>query len=191
MSFKRYRALDLCMFTALLCICESLIVLLSSHGFSDQPFTLSLTSAVTAVVMVRWGAYAAIPAAAGAAAFCFASGAQPLQFAVYCGGNLLALALVPVLRRMTWRKLHEHVLLAMLYGLLCALLMQTGRAVIALIAGSPPAVCAGFISTDILSSLFAVLVVWICRRLDGMLEDQKHYLRRVHEEMIRAGGIHA
>lgn len=191
MSFRRYRALDLCIFTALLCIGETLIVFLCAHGFSDQPFTLSLTPAVTAVVMVRWGAFAAIPAAAGAAALCMASGAQALQYAVYGAGNLLALALIPALRRITWKQLHEHVLLAMLYGLLCALLMQMGRAAAALITGAAPAVCAGFITTDVLSSLFSVLVVWICRRLDGMLEEQRHYLKRIREEMIRAGGIHA
>ena len=71
----------------------------------------------------------------------------------------------------------------MLFGLLTALLMQLGRALIALLLGTAPALCAGFITTDVLSTLFAVLLVWIARRLDGMLEEQKHYLRRVAEEM--------
>lgn len=191
MTIRRYRLFDICVFTVLLCVLEAVVVLVSAHGFSDQPFTLSLTPAVTALVMVRWGAFAAIPAAAGAFALCFFNGAQPVQYLIYCGGNLLVLALLPALRRMTWKALHDNVLLAMLYGLLCALLMQAGRAAAALLAGSPPAQCAGFITTDVLSALFAVLVVWICRRLDGMLEEQKNYLQRVHEEMTQAGGKRA
>lgn len=190
MTFRRYRMMDLCMFTAVMCICEALIVLASKNWFPYEPFMLSLTPAITAVVMVRWGAYAALPAAAGALALCISSGAQPVQFLIYCAGNMLCLILLPVLKRLTWRALHEHVLLAMAYGLMTALLMQLGRAVAALLCGMPMGMCAGFITTDVLSLLFSVLIVWICRRLDGMLEEQRHYLNRVHEEMLRAGGMH-
>ena len=73
----------------------------------------------------------------------------------------------------------------MLYGLLTALLMQLGRFALALVMGSSLRVCVGFVSTDTLSTLFAVLIVWIARRLDGMLEEQRHYLHRVAEEMER------
>ena len=71
----------------------------------------------------------------------------------------------------------------MLFGLLAALLMQLGRVLIALLLGTAPALCAGFITTDVLSTLFAALVVWMARNLNGMLEEQKHYLRRIAEEM--------
>lgn len=178
------------MFTVMLCACEALIVMASRSWFPYEPYMLSLTPAVTAVVMVRWGIYAAVPAAAGAITLCICSGAQPLQYLIYCAGNLACLALLPVLRRFTWRALHDNVLLAMTYGLAVALLMQTGRAVIACLCGMGTDISAGFFTTDVLSLLFAVLIVWICRRLDGMLEEQRHYLRRVHEEMLRTGGIH-
>ena len=182
--------MDLCMFTAMMCICEALIVLASKKWFPYEPFMLSLTPAITAVVMVRWGAYAALPALAGALALCISSGAQPVQYLVYGAGNMLSLALLPVLRRVGWRALHENVLLAMAYGLMTALLMQLGRAAVALLCGMPMGVCAGFVTTDVLSLLFSILIVWICRRLDGMLEEQRHYLKRIHEEMLRAGGMH-
>lgn len=189
MTFRRYRMMDLCMFTAMMCICEALIILASRSWFPYEPYMLSLTPAITALVMVRWGVFAAVPALAGALTLCAASGAQPVQVLIYCTGNLLCLSLLPVLRRVTWRALHEHVLLAMGYGLAAALLMQIGRAFVAWLCGMPAGVCAGFITTDVLSLLFSVLIVWICRRLDGMLEEQKHYLKRVHEEMFRTGGI--
>ncbi len=181
-TFRQYRNMDIFFFTALLCLCEALIALASNRWFPGEPYTLSLTSAVTAIVMVRWGAFAAIPAVLGAFAFCAASGASPAQYLIYMAGNLAAMAMLPLLKKWGWRRLHESVLLTLTYAALVALLMQLGRFLTALVLGNPPAVCAGFITTDVLSVLFAALLCWISRRLDGILEDQKDYLKRIQEE---------
>lgn len=182
-SFRQYRAMDLFLFTALLCICETLITLGATRWFTGEPYTLSITPAVTAIVMVRWGGFAAIPAVLGAFVFCLVSGATLPQYIIYCVGNLAALVLTQFLCRIGWKRLHESVLLTLLYGLLTAVLMQLGRGLLALVMGNSLALCVGFITTDTLSILFAVLIVWITRRLDGVLEEQKHYLKRVAEEM--------
>jgi len=188
MTFSQYRAMDIFLFTALLCLCEALIVLGATVWFADQLYTLSLTAAVTAIVLVRWGILAAVPALCGGFVFCLFSGATPSQYLIYCAGNLLVLALMPLVRGEGWKKLQGNVLLAMLYGLAAALLMQLGRFVIAALMGTAPAVCAGFITTDVLSTFFSMLLVWICRRLDGMLEEQRHYLIRIQEEEKRDKG---
>ena len=60
--------------------------------------------------------------------------------------------------------------------------MQAGRALTALALGSGPASVAGFFTTDSLSLLFTFVIIWIARKLDGVYEDQKHYLLRVHAE---------
>lgn len=182
-SFRQYRAMDLFLFTALLCICETLITLGATRWFTGEPYTLSITPAVTAIVMVRWGGFAAIPAVLGAFVFCLVSGATLPQYIIYCVGNLAALVLTQFLYRIEWKRLHESVLLTLLYGLLTAVLMQLGRGLLALVMGNSLALCVGFITTDTLSVLFAVLIVWITRKLDGVLEEQKHYLKRVAEEM--------
>lgn len=182
-TFRQYRTMDLFIFTALLCICESLITLGATRWFPGEPYTLSITPAVTAIVMVRWGGFAAIPAVLGAFAFCVASGASLAQYLIYCVGNLAAILLTQFLSRDGWKRLHSQVLLALLYGALTALLMQLGRFLIALMLGNPLAACAGFFTTDALSVLFSALLTWIMRRLDGMLEEQRHYLKRVAEEM--------
>jgi len=182
-TFQQYRGMDVFFFTALLCLCETLIAFASTRWFPGEPYTLSLTSAVTAIVMVRWGAFAVIPAVAGALVFCLASSAPPAQYLIYLLGNLAALSLLPLVKNQwNWRKLHENVLLTMVYGALVTLLMQAGRFLIALALGNPPAICVGFITTDVLSVLFAVLLCWISRRLDGILEDQKDYLKRIQDE---------
>ena len=182
-TFRQYRAMDLFIFTILLCVCETLITLGATRWFPQEPWTLSLTPAITAIVMVRWGGFAAIPACLGAFVFCLASGATLSQYAIYCVGNLAALALTQFLYRFGWKRLHDQVLLAILFGLLTALLMQAGRALMALLLGTPLALCGGFFTTDVLSTLFAALIVWMARNLNGMLEEQKHYLRRIAEEM--------
>lgn len=193
-TFRQYRAMDLFMFSALLCVCEALITLGATRWFTGEPYTLSITPAVTAVVMVRWGGFAAIPAVLGAFVFCLVSGAALPQYIIYCVGNLAALVLTQCLCRERWKRLHENVLLSMLYGLLTAVLMQLGRFLLALVMGNSLGLCVGFITTDVLSGLFAVLIIWITRRLDGVLEEQRHYLKRVAEEMekermARANGL--
>ena len=52
-TFRQYRAMDLFIFTILLCVCETLITLGATQWFPQEPWTLSLTPAITAVVMVR------------------------------------------------------------------------------------------------------------------------------------------
>lgn len=182
MSFRQYRAMDLIFFTAVLCLCEALIALAGRRWFPEELYTLSLTAAVTAIVMVRWGKWACIPAFFGAMAVCLASGARGGQYLIYGAGNLFSLLLLPLLGKGGWRRLRENVLLALGYGLAAALLMQLGRMLIALLMGNAPAICLGFVTTDVLSGFFSMLLVWIARRLDGMLEEQKHYLRRIQKE---------
>ena len=181
-TFRQYRMMDVLIFTALLSIGEVLIALCASRWFPQELWTLSLAPAVTSIVMVRWNAFAAIPAALGAVAFCTASGASLDQYAIYVLGSLTPMLWCLWLRKGGWQKLHGQVLLALFYGASVAWLMQLGRALVALLLGNPAEAVIPFITTDALSTLFAALIVWIARRLDGMLEEQKHYLRRVAEE---------
>ena len=46
--------------------------------------------------------------------------------------------------------------------------------------GARPGSVVGFFTTDSLSLLFTFVIIWIARKLDGVYEDQKHYLLRLH-----------
>jgi len=181
-SLKQYRSMDIIFFTSILCICEMLILLATTRWFPEQPYVLSLTPAIVSIVLMRWRAYAAIPAAAGAFVFCLISRAGIEHYVIYLAGNLSSLAMVLFIRRMGWENIRDNVLLCMLYGLLTALIMQVARGLISLIFMANPMGALGFITTDSLSSLFSVLICWIMRRLDGMLEDQIHYIDRVQKQ---------
>jgi hypothetical protein len=97
-SFRQYRAIDLAMFAVMLCIAEWLIVTAATRWYPDQLYTVSVVGAVTSIVLIRWGPWAAIHAALGGAVFCLASHGSSRQLLIYSVGNLLSLLmLLPLL----------------------------------------------------------------------------------------------
>ena len=189
LSFQEYRAIDLAMLAALLCITETLIVKAATWWFADQLYTVSVVGALTAIVLVRWGPWAAIHAVLGGAVFCLASHGNARQFLVYCLGNLFSLlALVP-LKFLGGERIRLDSILSVCFGVGTLLLMQLGRALTALVLGTDFQTCLGFFTTDALSLLFTGLIIWIARRLDGIFENQRHYLLRIHNTEEEKGGF--
>ena len=181
-TFQEYRTMDLALFGLMLAVFEFIIIKVSNSSFFyDHPFTVSLAGALTAIVYMRWGAWGGFEAALAGFIYCFFSGATVNQFMIYIAGNLFSLLAVLLLEKLGY----EYVRNAQWYlafPLLVILLMQAGRAVVALLLGAAPTGILGFFTTDALSDLFTVLIVWITKRLDGIYENQKHYLLRVHKE---------
>ena len=68
-TVKQYRALDLAMFALMLTVAETLAVTAARRWFPNEPYTVSVTPAITAIVMMRWGPWAAVPAVLGGALF--------------------------------------------------------------------------------------------------------------------------
>ncbi len=181
-SVGAYRTMDLAMFAAMVVVFETLLVNAATRWFPGQPYTVSVTPAVTAIVLMRWGPWAALHATLGGAAFCFASGANPGHYLVYVAGNLLGLAALTIRKRLTPEDIREKVSLSLLFGGAVCLLMQLGRAAISVMTGAPCAQALGFFTTDAITLLFTLVIVWIARRLDGIFEDQVHYLLRIHRQ---------
>ena len=181
-SFRQYRAIDLALFAAMLCVSEWLLVTAATRWFPDQLYTVSLVGALTAIVMLRWGPWAAIHAALGGLVFALASHGSGKQLLIYAGGNLLSLVMLLPLRRLGGEKIRSDAFLSVCFGLAALLLMQLGRMLLAMAFDTPPRNALGFFTTDTLSLLFTGLILWIARRADGILEDQKHYLLRIHKE---------
>lgn len=181
-TISEYRAIDLLMFAVMVSVGEWLVVNAARFWFRDQLYALSIVPLVTAIVMMRWGPWAAIHAALGGAVFCWASGAQGAQWVVYCGGNLLGLAALGVLRLAGKERIRQDALLTMAFGAVTVLLMQLGRALLSLLFGGTAGEMIVFFTTDVITLLFTVVVIWIVRRLDGVFEDQINYLLRVSKE---------
>ena len=188
-SFQQYRAIDLAMFAALLCITESMIVKAATWWFPDQLYTVSVVGAVTAIVLMRWGPWAAIHAVLGGAVFCLASRGSAKQLLIYCAGNLFSLLMLLPLKYLGGEHIRLDGILSVLFGVCTLLLMQLGRALVAFVLGTEFQTCLGFFTTDALSLLFTGLILWVARRLDGIFENQRHYLLRIHNTEEEKGGF--
>ena len=178
-----YRSIDLLLWAAILVIFEGVILRASrSLFFVDQPFTVSLAAAVTCIVMMRWGAWCGFHAFLAGAVYCLLGGGTWRHLLIYAVGNLLSLAVLPLMNRIGRERLRKTDYLYLGISLATLLLMQLGRALLAALLGAGIQECVRFFTTDSLSAVFTLVIIWIVRRLDGVYEDQLHYLRRIHQD---------
>lgn len=185
LTFKQYRAIDLTILAVVLCVCEFLTAMGATVWFPGQLFALSPTVTMVCIVMMRWNGYAAVHAVLGGLVYCLASGASGEQILIYCAGNLFALLALILFKVFGKKKIKEKFGFTVLFTLAAFLGAQLGRWLISLLFGSSPDTIIVFLTTDSLSLLFAVVVVLISRRVDGLFEDQKEYLIRVQAERKR------
>ena len=178
-SWKEYRTIDLAILAAMLAIFEYLILQAANWWFPGQPYTVSLAAAITSIVYMRWGVWGMFHAFEAGFVFCLFSGATGEQYMIYCCGNLFSVAAVILLKAVGKERVRTGNL-SLVFPLLVLVLMQAGRGVVALVLGAAPASFLGFFTTDSLSLLFTFVIIWIARRLDGVYEDQKHYLLRIN-----------
>ena len=181
-SLGEYRAIDLGCFVVMLAAFEPVLHFAATRLFPAEPYTVSLVAAITAIVMMRWGLWAAIHAVFGGVLVCFLSGARWDQYLIYGLGTLLSLAALLLLKAWGKEETRQESLHTIGFALMTVLLMQLGRGLVALVLGSDWRVCLGFFTTGVITDLFTVVIVWISRRLDGIFEDQIHYLLRIQKE---------
>ena len=180
-SLSQYRAIDCSLFALMLMVFETVIIRAATGWFPAEAWTVSLVPAITAIVMVRWGPWCAIHAVLGGIVTVLGLKGSGLQFLVYGAGNLAVLAVWPLLKRWGWKKLHQNVLVNFLFAALTVLAMQLGRALVALVTGTPVNGLPLFITTDSITYIFTLVILWITARLDGILEEQTHYLARIND----------
>ena len=179
-TFAQYRRADLLTWAGIGALCEYVMTLAARRWFPAQLYTVSVTAAVCAIVLMRWGGWAGLHAAVGGLVFALASGGSRGQIAVYALGNLGCLALLPLLKKK--QRIRSDKLFTALFALAVTLSMQLGRGLVALALGAEFSACVGFFTTDSLTDLFTMVVVSLSRNLDGIFEDQKSYLLRLAKQ---------
>ena len=188
-SLSQYRAIDLSILTGLMAVSQVVIHLAVSFWRADQTgYIVSPVAAIVALVMMRGNLWAAVPALAGGAVLTLLSGGTAEQMLIYSAGNLLSLLALLYLKLIGKERVRGNVMLALFFAILVQLLMQFGRAGVALLVGHPLQACWDFITTDAMSILFTLVIIWIVRRVEGLFEDQKHYLLRIQREQSVKGG---
>ena len=181
-TIQQYRLIDLSIFMVLLAVFETVIVRAGVSWFSREAWMVSAVPAVTAIVMVRWGPWCMVHAALGGLVTVIAKGGGWPEYLIFAAGNLAALAVLPLIRKWGWQKLHDNFLLCLLFGVLVTVCMQAGRAALALVFGAGFGSAWRMIATDCVTIIFSAAIVCISSRPDGILEDQLHYLRRLNNQ---------
>ncbi len=181
-SFGQYRTIDLTILAVVLTVTQALICVASNVWFKWELYVVSPVAVITALVMMRWGPWAAIHAVLGGVVFTLASGGNYQHILIYSIGNLAGLGGLLFFKWFTKEGVRTSSFLAVTFALAVQVLMLLGRALMALVMGHSVWASLGFITTDLLSVLFTCILIWICRRVDGLFEDQKHYLLRIQEE---------
>lgn len=182
LTLSQYRSIDLTILLVVQAISQVLIYFAATVLYADQLYVVSPVAAMVALVMMRWSGWAAIHASLGGIIYVMVAGGSWQHILIYGIGNLLAIAALLMLKLLGKEKVRGDALLTILFALLTQLLMQLGRSAIAALLGYPAEICIGFITTDLLSGLFCVVIVWSIRRIEGLFEDQKHYLLRTARE---------
>ena len=182
LTFKQYRNIDLTIFAVLLVISEAVTTIATNKWFAAQPVALSTTLLFVCMVMMRWGVFAAIPAVLGGIAFCVASGANPEQYLIYALGNCLALISLLWFKAFGKEAVRTSAAKLFIFVTSAYVSAQVGRWILSLFFGGDIGTLVAYLATDIISLLFAVVVMFLMRKTDGMIEDQKAYLFRLERE---------
>lgn len=190
LSFKQYRAIDLFILAIVLAFSEAVFCLGSMKWFWAVDYIISPTVAIVCIVMMRWNGFAVIHAVLAGVVFALASGATPEQFAVYAAGNCGILIGLLMLKFVGKKRVADGFFLTAAYVILSYLGCEVGRWLIGLMVGGSADDLLRFISADMLSLAFGILVVMIARKMDGLFEDQKAYLIRMDEERRKEQELH-
>lgn len=188
-TFKQYRNIDLFIFSALLTVSEAITTIATNTWFAAQPIAISTTLIFICMVMMRWGGYAIIPACLGGVVFCIASGASIDQYLIYAVGNCAALSALLWFKVFKKDEIRKSYFKLFFFVLSAYLMMQIGRWLLSLPFGSRLDTLLVYLGTDIISLLFAVVVMLLMKNTDGMIEDQKAYLFRLQRAREEESGM--
>ena len=187
-SFKQYKFTDLFLFAVILVVADLVahFAPLAMPGAADFVFVLTLPIIIS--VMIRWGWVSVF----------FAVGDGILQsllnnigvwrsYLSYSIGNCFILVLLLAIKYIGVEKIVGKWYFSVLFVISGWLLQALGITLMMFITNGGNFLIylvnnMGFGLTGFMSLAAAIVVILILRRLDGMLENQKHYLLRLDEE---------
>ena len=112
------------------------------------------------------------------------------QFFIYCIGNVFSLLALVLIKIYGKEKIRTSPLRLAVFATVAYLGMELGRCIVSVLFGGSIEALLVYITTDIVSLLFTVVVLILLRKSDGLLEDQKAYLLRVERERKEESGVY-
>ena len=183
-TFKQYRAIDITILCVMTAVFEAIAAMASDKWFNLQAMTVSVTLALVCITFMRWGLFALLPSFIGAFVYCTVIGGTLQQYLIYCGGSLFVIIAYPLLQKITKEKIRKDFLMKMIFAASVYISLIAGRWYCSLPFEFSLKTFLTFLGTDILSLLFAVVILGIAKNVDGLIEDQKSYLLRLEKERL-------
>lgn len=190
-SYNQYKLVDILLFLVIMTALEAVNVFAIKRWFPDMLFAVSLMFTVSLIVLVRWNFLAAIFTVLHGVVYCaFLSVFQTVgyeEYIIYAVGNSFLLLSWFIFKIIPKEKLFSKWYLTLIYPLAAFALVLLGRTLVATCFGVGFVEALGsYFFTESLNIVFAIIALLILRRFDGMLEDQKTYLKRVAREREEA-----
>ena len=186
-SIKQYRFTDLFLFAVILVVFD-IIAHFAAQAFAGAAmFTFTLTVPIVLLVMMRWGwpsvFYAVLDGIMLSLLNNIGSWQSYLSFSI---GNCFMMLLLLATKFIGKEKIRSKWYFSVLFVVAGWVLMNLGITIVQSIVGynflSQFIVNFGMGANGLLSLAMAIVIIVVMRRLNGMFEDQKHFLLRLDEE---------
>lgn len=186
-SLGRYRATDLFLFAVILAIFDLLAYLAIRLMPNGAMYVFTLTVPIVLLMMMRWGWWCVLYAIFDGVVISALNSPTVWQnYLSYTIGNLAILLLLIPLHYIGKQRIAGKWYFTALFVVFGWLLMNLVTSFVQFICGE------GFLSsllgnlglglTGFLSLAIGIVLLLVLRRLDGMFEDQIHYLKRLDKE---------
>lgn len=189
-SINQYRFTDLFIFLLILAVGELLQFFAMKWFPRAALYTVSFMVPITLIVMIRWGWPSVIYALLSGVIYCALNQLSGVWYATYIIGNaFIALLLIPI-KFIGKEKIIKKWWATLLFVVAAWVLVYLGRSAVfaigyAILPVENAVAYSGLITFAVLEALslaLAIAVMLVLRRLDGLLEDQHKYIRRLDKE---------
>ena len=187
-SIRQYKYTDLFFFALVLGLSELLVFCSYKLWFQNtiDKFYINFMLAIALTVMMRWGWVGIFYAVVDGAVQCAIQGAGWQTYISYIIGTACISLVLIFIRLLGKEKIRGKWYFSLVYVLLGWFAVNFGITCASAVFGESflgsLASCFGFGVYGALPLVASVVVVMILRKLEGMFEDQKHYLIRQDKE---------
>lgn len=183
MSLKKYKTIDITIFTVIICLVEIVNTFVIKYIFKSEYYALSLVITLTLIVVVRWGIYGIIPAVIASTFSVIINKGSGLHYFIYlvsCLGFMIPYLFLKIVGH---RKVEDSLYLTILYCLIGFISVDLLRSIFAItINGNIAQNFIQFFAFDMFNLIIGLIVIIIARKQNGIFEDQISYLKRIQAE---------
>jgi hypothetical protein len=151
-------------------------------------FTFSLMVPISLIVMMRWGWPSIFYPILAGLIYCllYAEGFQVSVYLTYCIGNACMALVLIYIKLVGKERVAKKFYLSAILVVLAWLTINLARAAISAMFGNNFFTMlldfCGVSDNGLMSLVMSILIISVMRKLDGMFEDQKAYLKRLEKE---------